>query len=189
MTKIFVLVDLQNDFIQPNGLLTINAPELPGKVQKFIQETNGFFDQYVVTYDTHMRGVYPLTFEGKQFPLHCEYGTDGWKVPVEMPTNKPVLRLMKNTTNLFNDAHQYPFLNQNFRFDQIYIAGVCADICVEQAIDGFLKRRADVTIFLDLTKGLIKQMPQVLDQQKYGIKRMDRLRAMTTQEFQKQIGD
>lgn len=162
MKNIFVLIDLQNDFILPNGKLTVNAPNLIQKTQKFVDRTTARFDEYWVTYDTHFEESYNQTEEAKSYPPHCMYLTKGWQVPVTFPPNKPVRKFIKATTNLWAEEHQYPTLKEDLKNTTFYVAGVCSDICVIQAIDGLLQKGANVVVLRDLTKGLAKEMDAVV---------------------------
>jgi nicotinamidase/pyrazinamidase len=65
--------------------------------------------------------------------------------------------------------------------------GVASDFCIRYAMEGWLARGARVTIISDLTKGIGRETPEVLDEcqyQKYGF---DRLRTVTAAEFLAQI--
>lgn len=162
MKNIFALIDLQNDFIAPDGKLTVNAPELVQKTQDFINRTRSRFDEYLVTYDTHFNETYASTFEAGSFPPHCIYGTQGWQVPVKFPIHATVHSLIKATTNLWAEEHQYPTLKEDLKNTTFYVAGVCSDICVIQAIDGMLKRGAAVVVLRDLTKGFTREIDEVV---------------------------
>lgn len=162
MKNIFALIDLQNDFVLPNGKLTVNAPNLIRKTQKFVDRTTARFNEYWVTYDTHFEESYGQTEEAKLFPPHCIYGTDGWQVPVTFPSGKPVCKFIKATTNLWAEEHQYPNLKKDLKNTTFYVAGVCSDICVIQAIDGLLQRGGNVVVLRDLTKGLEKETDAVV---------------------------
>lgn len=162
MKKIFALIDLQNDFIAPDGKLTVNAPDLIQKTQNFVNQTTGKFDEYWVTYDTHFNETFAQTEEAKSFPSHCIYGTNGWQVPVTFPVNSPQRSLIKATTDLWKEEHQYPNLKEDLKNTTFFVGGVCSDICVIEAIDGMLKKGANVVVLRDLTKGLMKEIDEVV---------------------------
>lgn len=162
MKNIFALIDLQNDFVLPNGKLTVNAPNLIRKTQKFVDRTTARFNEYWVTYDTHFEESYGQTEEAKLFPPHCIYGTDGWQVLVTFPSGKPVCKFIKATTNLWAEEYQYPNLKKDLKNTTFYVAGVCSDICVIQAIDGLLQKGGNVVVLRDLTKGLSKETDAVV---------------------------
>lgn len=164
MNNILVLVDIQNDFIQKDGKLTVNEPKLAQNVARFLKKYKSFFNQIIITCDTHFAETYAQTCEGKTFPPHCIYQTTGWQYPQVIQQELPpdTIVLYKGTTDVWQEVSQYDVLRQNFTDKHIYLAGVCTDICVEQAMIGFLERGAKVTLLSDLTKGLNEQTPQVI---------------------------
>jgi len=138
--RIFFLIDFQNDFITPDGLLTINNPALIKRVQDFA-------DNLPVTWE--------YTLESKDFPLHCEYGTKGWELAISIKDSLPVKILYKPTVNVWAETSQYACLNQDFADKDVYLAGLVTEICVKNALDGLLAKGAkSVTLFDDLTGGL-----------------------------------
>lgn len=89
--KIFFLIDFQNDFIQPQGLLSINNPQLINRMQSFVNSlTDNCFDSIIATMDTHFKATWDSTSESKDFPLHCEYGTKGWELAINIKDTLPV---------------------------------------------------------------------------------------------------
>lgn len=166
--RVFVLVDFQNDFVQPDGALTINNPDLINRVQKFTDNLQkGMFEEIVLTADNHFNETYPLTPEAKNYPPHCIHGTEGWKLAVNLKRNIPVGILYKSSTDMWNEAPNYSMLQQKWADKDVYLAGVLTDVCVKQAMDGFLKREASVTLFNDLTQGLSMQTEELLQQPEY----------------------
>lgn len=187
--RIFVLVDFQNDFVQPNGVLTINNPKLIERVQKFANNLQqGMFDEIIITADTHFKETYHQTPESDSFPIHCVYGTKGWEQAVQFKDNIPVSTLYKSTTNLWNEFASYKLLQQNWKGTEVYMAGVLSDICVQQGMEGFLKCGAKVTLFEDLTQGLNRQTPEVVSEPKYkNAVELGGLKSMTTAQFFRRI--
>ena len=163
MKKILVRVDFQNDFVHPKGHLTINAPQLIKKHKDFASRiTPEMFEQIIDTYDTHFEQTYPLTFESKSYPAHCLFGTFGWRHAAPLPESLPNIKIYKSTTNLFNEVPQYPFLSEDFTQTHIFLCGVLSEVCVKQALDGFLERGATVTLIEDLCQGLNEQIKDLI---------------------------
>ena len=82
MSKIVVLVDIQNDFV--NG--SLGSPEAEAIVPKVIDylKTLKSGDYNFSTFDTHFED-YLETPEGKKLPVeHCIYHQDGWFQPDEL---------------------------------------------------------------------------------------------------------
>ena len=122
MNKLLIVVDMQNDFI--DGVLgTIEAQNIVADVDKYVREFDGdvFFTQ-----DTHFKD-YMDTQEGRNLPVpHCIRGTDGWKITdkIYMPMGSKVF---EKTT--FGSVELGEYVQRN-DYNEIYICGVCTDICV-----------------------------------------------------------
>lgn len=184
MQKIFALIDLQNDFILPTGKLTVNAPELIQKTQDFIEQTQGLFNQIFITQDTHYRHTYAQTPEAQFYPPHCLYGTKGWKIPLRF--NHPIHVILKAQPDVWQKKNT-PLHRLSYQNTTVYLAGVCADICVEHAMQGFLARGARVRLLTDLTKGYTYSAEEVLQKQTYKwLVQKGRLKGITMRAFLKE---
>ncbi len=187
--RTLVRIDFQNDFVAEEGNLTINNPALIARHQHFNQSLQkGMFTQIIDAADTHFAETYPNTKEAQSFPPHTIYGTWGWQKAAEFKDNIPVVNLYKSTTNLWNEEKTYAVLQQDWRGKEVYVCGVLSDICVKQAMNGFLSRGAKVTVLEDLCMGANQQMPEIIQQPAYqkaveaGV-----LRMMTMQQFFRQV--
>ncbi len=183
--RTLVRIDFQNDFVAENGNLTINNPELIERHQQFNQSLQkGMFTQIIDAADTHFAETYPETKEAQSFPAHTIYGTWGWQKAAEFKDNIPVINLYKSTTNLWNEEKTYALLQQDWKGKEVYLCGVLSDICVKQAMNGFLSRGAKVTILEDLCMGANQQMPEIIQQPAYQ-KAVEKgyLKMMTSKQF------
>lgn len=93
-SKVLVVIDMQNDFI--DGSLGSEAAQsiVPNVVEK-IKNFDG--DLIILTQDTHYED-YLNTKEGQKLPVvHCVYNTDGWEI------NEDVMRAV----NEFHGDVQY----------------------------------------------------------------------------------
>lgn len=167
--KIFFLIDFQNDFIQPQGLLSINNPQLINRMQSFVNSlTDNCFDSIIATMDTHFKATWDSTSESKDFPLHCEYGTKGWELAINIKDTLPVKILYKSTVNIWKETFQYDCLNQDFTNKDVYLAGLVTEICVKNALDGLLARNyKSVILFDDLTGGLKQTAKELCQSNEY----------------------
>ena len=183
--RTLVRIDFQNDFVAENGNLTINSPKLIEKHQQFNQSLQkGMFSQIIDAADTHFAETYPETKEAQSFPPHTIYGTWGWQKAAEFKDNIPVINLYKSTTNLWNEEKTYALLQQDWKGKEVYLCGVLSDICVKQAMNGFLHRGAKVTVLEDLCMGANQQMPEIIQQPAYQ-KAVEKgyLKMMTSKQF------
>lgn len=135
MSKLLVVVDMQNDFV--NGSLGTNeAKTIIPNVKKKIKEYKSIVDEdveIVFTRDTHKED-YMNTEEGKNLPVeHCIKDTNGWEIVDELKElvdeNDTIIDkatfgslVLSEQIMLQNVAHD--------PFDTIELVGLCTDVCV-----------------------------------------------------------
>lgn len=187
--RILVRIDFQKDFVHPKGALSINNPELIGRHERFAGNLQkGMFAEIVDVSDTHFAETYNQTKEAESFPLHTVFGSWGWLSAAEFKDNIPVRKLYKSTTNLWNEVNQYAVLQQDWRDKQVFLCGLLSDVCVQQGLDGFLRRGAVVTVLEDLCQGVDKQIPEIIREPKYERSVAEgRLRHITSAQFFRSI--
>ncbi|NTV78708.1 MAG: hypothetical protein HGA25_06115, partial [Clostridiales bacterium] len=66
---------------------------------------------------------------------------------------------------------------------EVTMIGVASDYCIRYAMEGWLARGARVTIIHDLTKGIEKETPQIIDEYRYHHKASGRLRSMAGADY------
>lgn len=123
MSKILIVVDMQNDFV--NGSLgSEDAQKIVSNVREKILEYQKNGDTVIFTRDTHGEN-YLQSQEGKYLPVpHCIQGTDGWNIVDGLEVencqyiDKPNFGWTHWDTQNFSDK------------DEIELIGVCTDICV-----------------------------------------------------------
>lgn len=123
MSKILIVVDMQNDFI--DGALGTKEAEM---IVPYVKELVKNFDGKVLfTRDTHFEN-YMETQEGKNLPVpHCIKGTDGWKIHPELEKLRKTEAIDKVT---FGSKDLAEVLRQEENVEEITFVGVCTDICV-----------------------------------------------------------
>ena len=105
--RILDIVDMQNDFMNPQGALYVQgAEEVIPKANKFLQGIQkGDFDLALVKFDTHFTESYDKNPESEQFPPHCIFDSWGWKMAVDLPQGLektlPVFTMTKNVFNMW----------------------------------------------------------------------------------------
>ena len=78
----------------------------------------------------------------------------------------------------------YDELKNDWKGKDVYLCGVLSDICVVQAMNGLLKKGANVIILDDLCMGLKKQMSDILQKDCYSeVIKEGRLKSITSQQF------
>ena len=128
MSKVLVVVDMQNDFID-GALGTKEAVLIVPAVVKKIEDFEGAI---IATFDTHPEN-YLETAEGKKLPVpHCIKGTNGWKLNAAVenalrkkgfvPVEKPTFGSMALPNEIIKAAGLEDL--------SIELIGLCTDICV-----------------------------------------------------------
>ena len=171
--KVLFIVDMQNDFVLPDGKLTAFKEDpaksslFIGKVQTFLDAvTPSMFDRIVATFDTHHSETYSSTIESDEFVGHCFFGTKGWESPLIFPKNIPIERLYKHGFNIWDESN-YKLLSADCKEKHIFLMGVATDYCVKYAMEGFLQKGAKVTVFSDMVQELFTPLDTLVADAKY----------------------
>ncbi|WMJ89622.1 cysteine hydrolase family protein [Anaerocolumna sp. MB42-C2] len=131
MSKLLVVIDMQNDFID-GTLGTGEAVQIVDKVVDKIKnyERNG--DTIIFTKDTHSDN-YLDTQEGKNLPVkHCIAKTNGWKISSKICNITDISKYKIYEKVTFGSSELAKDL-MNGVYDtvsQIELIGLCTDICV-----------------------------------------------------------
>ena len=158
-TKILIVVDYQKDFV--TGVLAVpGAKDINRIIQQEIYSDK--YDYIIYTMDTHMPKDYEGSEEGKIFPFHCEYKTEGWEpyriytynegVEVIDSSNSNSKRkdITKNKEFMFikdkfniwegNNCYESWFLKNFAKDSKIRVVGVAENYCVYENVMGLIKR-------------------------------------------------
>jgi len=123
--KALIVVDMQVDFIE-GSLGTKEAKAIVPNVVKYIDEFDGIV---YATKDTHGED-YMSTVEGKHLPVpHCMLGSNGWIIDrnvTEVLKRKPEVHVYNKDT--FGCKRLFEEMPNDI--EEIYIVGLCSDICV-----------------------------------------------------------
>ena len=125
MTRILIVVDMQNDFVT-GSLGSEQAKSIVPNVQKKIEMYRMRGDKVIFTRDTHFDD-YLETQEGRNLPVvHCVKNTTGHEVVPELDTKNDEIydKVSFGSTDL---AKQ---LAAKGEFEEIELCGLCSDICV-----------------------------------------------------------
>ncbi len=130
MSKLLIVVDMQNDFID-GALGTSEAQAIVENVSAKIKEYDENGDLVIFTADTHQEN-YLDTQEGRNLPVpHCIKGSPGWDISSKLPRPEDAPVIEKNT---FGSKELGIMLMELERSGQtpesIELVGLCTDICV-----------------------------------------------------------
>jgi len=131
------------------------------------------------TFDTHSEDTYPGSPESEAFPIHCVKGTAGHRLAfpaASVPFPISIFTLEKNVFNMWEEDDIRIIDEDGYRSDRdfffnhliaqdvtdIEVVGVAADFCVKWAVDGLVERGFKVRVMEGLTKGIERQIDQVL---------------------------
>lgn len=177
MKKILIVVDYQNDFVNPNGALPVpNADKLSDNIQARIDDPS--YDGTIFTFDTHDEKYFGSD-EQKIFPdIHCEFGTDGWELFKIKPkydrytdANRAKTTFSKMTIgkeyfvtkdvfNVWEGSVGYAkWFEFNFPKDEftIDIVGVAVEFCVKMNIQGLTSRGYTVNLIQNCVAGITEE--------------------------------
>lgn len=189
MANFVIVVDVQGDFMRPEGKLTVTGAEtLIGPMQDWLaalrpEETAGV----LFTFDTHVPEIYARSAEGGQFPLHCVRGSDGWKLVLDPDAIDPAIpryRLEKGVFDMWAEddlmierigGDEPPVPREAFFAElreggitDVTVIGVAADFCVRWAVDGLLEHGFRVTVPAALTRGIERPIGTVAAEDFHG---------------------
>lgn len=184
MTQFVIVVDTQKDFMAPEGALAVSgARALAGPMQDWLQALTPEATAGVLfTFDTHEPEVYAGSAEAELFPLHCARGTGGWANLLDVAHVDPAIpawRLEKGVFDMWAEeglmiedarnsgaqgVHRDYFFEalKTRQVETVTVIGVAADYCVRWAIEGLVARGFGVTVPEHLTRGIDRQIEQVV---------------------------
>ena len=133
MSKILVVVDMQNDFI--DGAL--GTPEAVAIVPHVREKIESFAGKVFFTRDTHFEN-YMSTEEGKKLPVpHCIRGSEGWTLESEIAKEcaRGMISFEKPTFGSTALMHHVAAVAGakgciGGKGLTVELCGVCTDICV-----------------------------------------------------------
>lgn len=125
--KTLVIVDVQNDFVNPSALGSKEAEAIIDPLCDLIRSWKG---DIIVTLDTHGCD-YLETREGQMLPVpHCVKPTKGWQLHddvAEALSMKPRVKYIEKSSF---GSFEIPKNISNFETDEIVVVGLVLNICV-----------------------------------------------------------
>lgn len=132
MSKILIVVDMQNDFLTGSLANESAVKVIPNIIKEFESKE---YSNIIFTRDTHCGENYLSTQEGKLLPLlHCVKNSKGWEICDELSSSVLSLgvpfSVVDKPTFGFNGWHD-TILSDIVKEDtEIVFVGTCTDICV-----------------------------------------------------------
>lgn len=120
---VLLVVDLQNDFVD-GALGNVGNDKIVKPIEKLIEDFKG---EVIFTRDTHEES-YLESLEGKHLPVtHCVKGTHGWEIKIDTKDKKIIDKPSFGSYELVDYLSE---LNKKEKIYNIYMVGICTDICV-----------------------------------------------------------
>lgn len=129
MSRMLIVIDMQNDFIDG----TLGTAQARAIIPKVVDKIKNYKGQVMYTRDTHDEN-YLNTQEGSKLPVeHCILGTQGWKLHPEIDA------LAKENNSLIFDKPAFGSMGlagclngiqKVAAIDELELVGLCTDICV-----------------------------------------------------------
>lgn len=148
-----IIIDYQKDFID-GSLYNKDAIDIRKNLISRLKSDINKKNKIIFTMDTHDANTYLNTNEGKHLPvIHCVKNTLGWQLDKEMIDSIDTdYQIIEKNSFGFKDWKLENPLN-------IYLAGVCTDICVvsNALILKALYPEANIYVYSDACAGLTKE--------------------------------
>ena len=152
--KALICVDVQNDFVKPDGALPVpHAEEIAEKIIKLARECRSKGWMIYATADTHYLSdgedkeeiEFAKTLEGQSIPEHCIDGSEGHKIidGLVKDENRDVIIPQRHIVDkgTFGSTGLIDLLELQFKYgneleslgeplDEIALCGFCTGICV-----------------------------------------------------------
>lgn len=122
-----IVVDMQNDFVKPNGTLMVpTAMETVTAIQQVLATARAQGVPIAYTQDTHYEGDQ----EWAIWPEHCRAGTWGWQIIDELAPQAGDLVCPKSRYDGFYGTSLDHYLTRVWNVKHLVIVGTVASICV-----------------------------------------------------------
>jgi nicotinamidase-related amidase len=122
-----VIVDMQNDFVKPQGSLVVPAAgETVSGIQNLMMRARQNRVRIVYTQDTQIED----DPEFKIWPRHCVKGSWGWEIIEELKPQAPDVVCVKNRYDGFFGTWLDHFLKNIWDIHHLVIVGTVSNICV-----------------------------------------------------------
>lgn len=122
-----VVVDMQNDFVRPDGTLVVPAArETVPHIQQLLDAARAQGVRIAYTQDSQVED----DPEFEIWPQHCLIGTRGWEIIDELKPRPEDLICRKNRYDGFYGSWLGHFLGHVWRVEHVVIVGTVSNICV-----------------------------------------------------------
>lgn len=144
MRRAFLVVDMLNDFVHPDGVLFVGrqVEGVIATIRDLLETRRERGDLIIYVCDAHREG----DPEFKLFPPHCVAGTWGAQVVAELAPEKRDILLPKTKFSAFCGTPLDLILREE-GITSLEITGVCTNICVLYTCASARMLHYEVTVF------------------------------------------
>lgn len=144
--RALLVIDMLNDFILKDGLLTCGESGLKivGFVKEKISEHRDAGDKIIYICDNHEKD----DKEFDMFDVHCVKGTEGSEIIKELEVKEEDKIIYKRRYSSFFGTELDLYLREK-EITELYIVGVCTNICVLYTVADARNLAYDVSIYED----------------------------------------
>lgn len=175
--KVLIVVDMQKDFVDPDGALSIphDTSRVINNITRFI---GNFPGRVLYTLDTHTQD----SCEFKNFPPHCISGTPGWALTEKIAkaiarreayAQEPIKKLPKAS---YSSNQIIEYLVDTHGDSEFFIVGVCTHICIHDIVANLtneFKNTYNTIPKITIPKDMIDDFD--FEMQEFALKRMQNL--------------
>ena len=122
-----IVVDMQNDFVKPDGNLSVPAAmDTVPHIKDLLQRARQAGVKVAYSQDTHL----PEDKEEAIWPSHCVKGTEGWRIYEHLKPQPTEIVFQKPRYDAFYGTSLDHYLNQVWKVKNLIVVGTVANICV-----------------------------------------------------------
>jgi nicotinamidase/pyrazinamidase len=166
-TTALIVVDVQNDFADPNGSLYVADGEtILGTINRLAAAAISAGSSVVLTQDWHPESTPHFIDDGGVWPVHCVRDTWGAQLHPDLLVSGPVVRKGMNGEDGYSgftmrdpiDGVTIPTeldtMLREANITSTVIVGIALDVCVRATAEDALVNGYEVTVVSDATKAV-----------------------------------
>jgi nicotinamidase/pyrazinamidase len=158
MAEALLIVDVQNDFLPPDGALAVpDGDQVIAPIDELV--ASGRFDVVVATRDWHPPDHASFASQGGVWPDHCVRGTAGAQLSPRLDVGAVDVVIDKGTERTAAgysafEVDELRTLLREEQVDAVTITGLATDVCVKHTALDALREGLRVTIPTRAVRGI-----------------------------------
>ncbi len=175
-----LIVDVQNDFLPPDGALMVEGgDEIIPVLNQWIRQFSNLGLPVIASRDWHPENHCSFVENAGQWPRHCVQGSHGAEFPKDLELPKETLIVSKGTASEKDaySAFEDTGLSKKLRelgVKRLFVGGLATDYCVKASVLDALPLGFEVIVLKDAVRG-VNMNP---DDSKIALEEMERKGAL-----------